>query len=312
MAKLPGVRSIRLRDFVDLALVTGLLPISWLTPERSWPSITQLLARLHVRLGRANPSHLAEPLTGHFDRLSPAELELGFRRENFMELLELLREYRPGGWRPEIRVHGAEHLDEALASGSRIVLWVWPAAHNDLVTKKGLHEHGYAVAHLSHFTHGFSDTRFGLLVLNRIKTVVEDRYLRERCQMRPEGAGPAIRRLIVILNEPGIVSITALHTGRKTSQHSFFGGELKLANGAPNVALSNGAVLIPVFTLRTGPGRFEVHVETPLEAGDAAVMPAQEEALAERYAEIMERYVRRAPEVWRGWFGSARYWRPAM
>ena len=121
--------------------------------------------------------------------VSALELEIGFRQHNYWELLELLREHAPWGWKVEISVVGREHIDEALAAGRGAVLWYCPFTHADVVFKRGLHEAGYRVNHLSAATHGFSDTRFGVAVLNPIKTGVESRYLKERCVIGETGVG---------------------------------------------------------------------------------------------------------------------------
>jgi lauroyl/myristoyl acyltransferase len=222
--------------------------------------------------------------------------------------MEILREHAPWGWRARISVVGREHIDEALAAGRGAVLWYCPFAHADVVFKRGLHEAGYRVNHLSAATHGFSDTRFGRAVLNPIKTRVERRYLKERCVMGDSGVGEVIRGLLARLRQNELVSVTALQTGRRTGARPLFGGTLRLAKGAPNFALCAGAALIPIFVVPI-PGGYEVRIEPPLpSSGDG--LEAQEEACISAYVPVLERYVVRYPSLWRGWLGSPSYWRP--
>jgi lauroyl/myristoyl acyltransferase len=299
------MRAIRSRDLVDLTTLFGLLPIAWLLPTRRWPTITRWIGHLHVRLLGSSADHLADVLRRQLD-LNPIDLEIGFRQHNYWELLEILREHAPWRWKVNIAVVGQHHLDAALAAGRGAVLWYCPFTHADVVFKKGLYGAGYRVNHLSSLTHGFSDTRFGVSLLNPIKTSVERRYLKERCVMRQTGVGDVIRSLLDRLRANELVSVTALQTGKRIGSRPLFGGTLRLAKGAPNFALTTNAALIPVFVVPAGDG-YEVRVEPPLQASSSALESAEEELIS-AYVPILERYVREHSDLWRGWLGSPNYW----
>lgn len=301
------MKTIRARDVADGLLMLALLPAAWLLPTRFWPGFTRALGRIHVRLQGARTGDFYPTLLARLG-VSADELETGFRQHNYWELMEMLREHAPWGWNARIAVVGREHLDAALAAGKGAVLWYSPFTHADVVFKRGLHEAGYRVNHLSAATHGFSDTRVGMALLNPVKTSVERRYLKERCVMGETGVGAVIRGLLDRLRGNEFVSVTALQTGKRTGTRSLFGGTLRLAKGAPNFAVSTGAALIPIFVVPV-PGGYEVRVEPPLRAMSDQLEAAEEEYIS-AYVPLLERYVTRYPSLWRGWLGSQSYWRP--
>ncbi len=300
------MRLIRFRDLADLTLFFALFPGAWLLPERHWGRWTRFLGWLHVRFLGQRGKHLQSLLEENFG-LSPLDFEIEFRDYNYRELLAYLREYSPSRWKPEIKVIGQGHIDTGLEREKGVLLWVCPLLHSDLVSKKGLHEAGYRVSHLSELGHGGSDTRFGIRYLNPIKTNIEERYC-ERYVMGMGGKGPAVRKLIARLKENQIVSITALQKGRRIAERPFLGGILRLATGGPKLASITGATLLPVFTVNTNSGGHQVYIEPPLTSESEHPEDAEEEIISQ-YVQILEKYIRKHPAAWRGWLGSSNYWR---
>ena len=257
-------RLISATDLLLLAILPGLVGTSWLLHERLWKPICLALAYLHVRLGgpRTQGQGGLWRATQPFARSN--DLQVSLTRGGYETTLQVLRDYRPGGWRPKIQVLGREHIEHALEGGRGAILWVPPFLFSDLVTKMGLHQAGFAVSHLSLVTHGYSTTRFGVLFLNKLRTKVEDRYLRERILISPEARTSALRALRQRLRENGIVSLTASTFGHRIIELPFLNGVLRLANGAPSLAVSSEAPLLPVFTVPAAAGGFEVHVQSCL------------------------------------------------
>ena len=303
------MRAFRPKDLLDALTLLGLLPFAWFLPTNAWPGFTGFLGMAHVRLLGSKTGHLDPALLDSLG-LQAHTLEVGFRQHNYWELLEILREHAPWGWASTIRLVGREHLDEAIEAGKGAVLWYCPFTHADVVFKKGLHQAGYRVNHLSALTHGFSDTRFGLSVLNPVKTRVESRYLKERCVMGKTGVGTVIRLLLDRLRAGELVSVTALQSGKRTATRTLFGGTLRLAKGAPNFALTTGAALLPIFVVPV-PSGYEVRVEPPLVALDSDIAVAEEDYIS-GYIPILQRYVTNYPILWRGWLGSRNYWSPDL
>ena len=119
---------------------------------------------------------------------------------------------------------------------------------------------GYHVSHLSRPTHGFSSTPFGVEVLNPIRLRLENRYLGERILIPAAGSLGYLRTLERRLHRNGLVSIRSGDHGHQTRALPLLQGGLRLATGAPSLAIATQATLLPVF-LRRDRHTFEVVVE---------------------------------------------------
>jgi hypothetical protein len=192
-----------------------------------------------------------------------------FQREG---LFQVLREYRPGGWNPRIRIVGREHLDEALRRGRGAVLWMGPTLLWQLVSKKALHGAGYGLHHLSGAHHGFeSPTRFGATFLNPVRTRIEERYLAQRIVIPADRSLGYLRSLEGVLASNGPVSMNCISLrGQVGVEKPLLGATARYARGPAGLAVSAHAGLLPVFVLRRSPAEFDVVIQEPIEF-DAAV-----------------------------------------
>lgn len=294
-------------DLRKMPLLMALAAIAWIAPERAWRPICRVIARLtarrHSEFIRERDAFLAERMKALPTTVGHVEI----KARAFEESLQVFRCHRPGGWRPTIRLTGQKHIDVALAQGNGVILWVGLFFSHSLVVKMALHQAGFAVTHLSHPDHGFSPTKFGVRFLNPIQTSVEDRYLSERVLLSPRGmAGHgmvvgALRVLRRRLDENGVVTITATDTASQVVEAPFLGQRLRLPTGPAHLASTTGAALLPVFLTRTGPGAFEVHVDSPLDVGRDSKRSGGLEAVLSEYAARLEPYVARDPGQWFGW-----------
>ena len=296
----PAPPRFRFGDLAHLFKFALFTPLAWLLPARAWPPVCRLMA-CFVPLPR--PGMAADLALAGIDRTA-RRVAVDHHTHRLLELCWLLRQHVP--WRGDIPVslRGAAHIHHALAGGNGAVLWVFPLAYGDLMVKAGLHRAGFAVHHLSAQGHGYSDSRWGGPLLNPVKTRVEVRFLAERLVL---GRGSNIRPLRTLkqrLNQNRVVSITAVHSGRRVAEVEFLGGRLRLACGAPHLALASGAPLLPVYAVPTPDGCFQVEFGPPLtKAGDAPGRAA-EIILARAYAQRMEVVVRRHPGLWRGFVAA--------
>jgi lauroyl/myristoyl acyltransferase len=221
--------------------------------------------------------------------------------------MQNIKASRPGGWHPVISLEGEHHLDQALRRGKGAILWVAHFAFNSNITKIALHRRGNALYHLSRPEHGFSKTRVGIAVLNPIRCSAEDNYLAERVVFDRRSPAGAMRRLHRALGRGAVVSITAgAWEGAEIGEGPLLGGKLSVALGAPRLAASTGASLLPVFTVRPPGKGFLTAIEQPL-AIDAAMPP--EDMLRSATLEYLRRHeawIRQFPEQWRGW----KEWQP--
>jgi hypothetical protein len=218
-----------------------------------------------------------------------------------------LRAWRPGGWAGKLSLEGEAHLGTALKGGKGAVLWISPTVFNSLPAKIALHATGYKVSHLSSPGHGFSETRFGVAWLNRVRCVPEDRYLSQRIVFDSEAPTTAMRRMMRALKAGEVVSIVAANTeGFEMVRASIFGGWLPVAVGAPRLAALTGAPLLPAFVFRDPDLGFRIAIEAPIPLDPKK--PADERTVdaATEYLRRSEPWVRRYPEQWRAWSK----WRP--
>lgn len=296
----------------DLAIgasLAGLLPAAWLLPEACWPRLCRLLARTPVvdRRGLARNAEAIRQGLG-IDPARARAIAVNLQAAVYELRLQNLRALIPGAWRPHVTLTGAEHLDAALAVGGGAVLWVGHFAFNSNVTKMGLAARGKLATHMSRPEHGFSKTRLGIVLLNPVRCAAEDRYLGFRIVFDRQNPAAAMRRMLTVLEENRLLSITAgAWEGSDLAETALFGGRIRIALGAPRLAARAGATLLPVFTVRRPDGGFCVAVEPPIAlqpGGDRRDMAC---AAAAEYLRRHEPWIAAYPDQWRGW----KEWQPA-
>jgi lauroyl/myristoyl acyltransferase len=295
-------------DFViafGLLFMTG---FAWIVPERLWGRFAGLCAPLAVRflpVGANSPVGRIRRLAGcrpvgQSPEALAGTVVAGFVEEN----LQLLKSYRPDGWKPDIRLSGDEHIAAALANGRGVVLWVGNFTYYSLTAKIALHRAGFAVSHFSDPAHGFSRTRFGMRFLNPIRTRIEERYLKERVVADHAIPVRALKQLRQRLTANGIVSIAARGRALRPEHVPFLKGSFALGSGALDLAASTGAALLPVFTIYEENGSFSVIVEPPLEIPKGKPRKETQDDVLRQYAARLEPYVLKHPRQWNGWLGD--------
>lgn len=299
-----GERPISLRDLKLIAALCALIPIAWFLPDRLCARLCRAFSKLQYR---RNPSRFQgsawvyRMLAGGSETApSPDDIipeTLALRQ---LERLQLLRYYRPGGWRPEVRLRGQTHLDAALARGQGAILWVVYGVFSDIISKVAMREGGYAVWHLSRHSHGhFSTTRFGMRWLNPIRVAVERRFVADRVVIDPAAPKQALERLAEHLAQNHVVSISLWAQAGRVSMVPFRDTELPLPGGPAVLAFKTGAALLPVFTERCPDGSFTVTIEAPLEApSEPTADLSREDRVARtltRQSAVMDGYFQRLP-----------------
>ena len=289
-------RIITQRDFWCLVRLPILFVSAWVFPERTWRWIAVGAARVARRLKSKAYRDRAALFARTFgiDDDDPRAKQ-GILRAAFAAneaVLQCFREYRWGGWHPKLLVTGREHLADALSQGNGAIVWVQDMPYSHLVAKKALASIGFPLHHLTRPGHGFSGSRFGIRILNRLWTRIEDRYLAERITIQGQSTIGAMRVLRSRLGENSVVSITVGDQAVKTVAVPFFNAKMKLAVGPIALSLRHGAPLIPIFTIRSGDNGFEVIIGPPLstEAGVGAVDGIS--VVASEYASRLERLYR--------------------
>lgn len=279
------------------------LPFAWILPESWWGPLWRARLRLRVLTNRRVVRYAAKQMqaaagfpareaTRHAEELRAAVHEMQ---------MQDLRGWRPGGWRPRMRLEGEEHLKAALAQGKGAILWLAPFVFNSATTKIVLHEKGYRVSHLSSPKHGYSETKLGVRYLNKVRCVPEDRYIAQRVIFDRYAPSTAMRRLMRALKAGEVVSIVAASTeGSDMIKGPVFGGRLPVAVGAPRLAGLTGAPVLPTFTFRDG-DTFRTVIEPPLDLPKTGSNNERCVAAAAEFLRRSEPWVRRFPGQWRAW-----------
>ena len=291
-------------DVGTIAGLAALLLPSWLLPERLWGPLWRARVRLKLLTNRTAVRHAAKHIraTLGVDARKAERISEGLRAAVHEMQMQDLRAWRPGGWHPRMIVDGEDHLRRALAQGKGAVLWVAPFIFNSGPTKIALHEKGYRVSHLSSPKHGYSETRFGVAYLNKVRCIPEDRYIAQRIIFDRYAPATAMRRMMRALKAGEVVSIVAASTeGSDMIKAPIFGGRLPVAVGAPRLAGLTGAPLLPLFTVREADGAFRIAIEPPIEMDAGLSTEARCIAAAVAFLRRSEPWVRRFPEQWRAW-----------
>jgi lauroyl/myristoyl acyltransferase len=292
-------------DVVILLSLASLLLPSWILPESWWGPLWR--AGMHVPF-LAKPSVIRRNAKGIARALGDVSLDRaqaiarGMKAAVYENRCRDLRAWRPGGWKGQFSLEGEAHLSEALKGGKGAVLWVSPSVFNSLPSKVALHAKGYQVSHLSSPTHGFSETRFGVEKLNRVRCIPEDRYLNQRIVFDSDAPTTAMRRMMRALKAGEVVSIVAANTeGFEMVRAPIFGGLLPVAVGAPRLAALTGAPLLPTFVFRDPALGFRIVIEAPIPLDPKQSADDRTVAAATEYLRRSEPWVRRYPEQWRAW-----------
>jgi len=300
-------RTVSVRDLVLAAFLPIQFLVSWCLPERLWFSAVRmfepLAAYLYVRGGRRQVENTIRSFLGtHADAELPHSIVKELALDELISYLQIFRDYRPGRWQPKMKLNGAHHLDAALEQGKGAILWVAYAHGAKLTAKLAIHQAGYAVSHLSRPRHGLSPTRFGIRYLNKVQTIVEDRYIAERIMIRDGEFQKAVRSLHARLRANKVVSITVHREATRPTVVPFLHGRISLADGACRLAYRTGAALLPIFTYRDGSGIPVVDIDPPIEMSQAETEEASVHQAHLNYSTRLETYVLAYPGQWRGWY----------
>jgi lauroyl/myristoyl acyltransferase len=290
----------------DLGTIAGLILLlapAWLLPESWWGPLWRARVRLKLLTNRKAVRYAAKHIRAALgvDPRAAERISQDLRAAVHEMQMQDLRAWRPGGWQPNITLEGEEHLQAALAQGKGAIVWIAPFVFNSGPTKMALHRKGYRVSHLSSPKHGFSETRFGVACLNKVRCIPEDRHIAQRIIFDRYAPATAMRRLMRAAKAGEVVSIVAASTeGSDMIKSTIFGGRLPIAVGAPRLAGLTGAPLLPLFTVRDGEG-FRVAIEAPIALADGLDTDARCIAAAAEFLRRSDPWVRKFPEQWRAW-----------
>jgi lauroyl/myristoyl acyltransferase len=289
----------------DVALVAKLpfsAALASVLPETRWDRVTDAIIRASALVDRSAVERAAALILRHVD---PTELDepvetiaRRYLRNVRVDGLATLKSHDPRRWRAATRVEGLERIGAAQEQGRGVILWVAPFVFGALATKRALHEAGVTLHHLSTWMHGSSSrSRFGIRCISSIRVKAENRYLAERVVIPPGGSmHQPLRRLSALLNERAVVSITVGSMGAQPQTAPFLKGRIRVATGAPSLALRTGAVILPVVTARTAPTAFTTWIDPPLATDGPGNTDERRAAIVAALAGRLEPHARRWPD----------------
>jgi hypothetical protein len=292
-------------DFHTLTDLAEKWMLALVVPQDQWQALAR---RRTARLRRDNfASLVTRSIPQQELARPPTEIAHDHLALWFENGLNVMRHFTPWRWCPEAELRGFERLREATQGGRGAVLWIADFALQSPFLYAVLARHGIRLSHFSAPGHGYSTTRFGRACLNPILTSVESRYLAERFIMLDRALPTeirvlaAMRRLKKRVLEGRVVSVSALSNDWGPVHVRILSGKTRLAYGAPGLAHNTGVLVFPVFATREADGRNTVTIEAPLQFRSGA--NAREAAIqaTHDYAGILDGYIRRYPEQWRGW-----------
>ena len=290
-------------DVAHVVRLSVLALVAWILPSRAWPPLATLFASINARIRPAEMKRMTAEIAGALgDRAPrpPADIAQEGLAALYEDWLQLLRDYRPDGWRPETRIENANRIDAALSQGKGVILWVASFVFSSHITKMSLKRAGYAVTHLSRPTHGFSRSRFGIRALNPIQTRIEDRYIGERVEIQEDRPTDALRVLHGRLRGNGVVSITLNDETEHMLPAPFLAGTASIPRGPAELARMTGAVILPVCTVREERWRYTTHIGEPIAAPGLRGVE-HDRAIARGLAAWLEPIILDYPALWKTW-----------
>jgi len=205
-------------------------------------------------------------------------------------------------WKPNIAVTGLEILKNTLNKNNGAILLVTPFAYSDLIVKMGLFQEGFAVHHLSHPAHGFSNTRIGRKTLNKVKTRVEDRFLEQRVMLVENNYASAVRYLRRLLLAGKIVSIAVGDNTGSPVTVPVFNFKILISSGPLRLSKMTGAPVLPVFALHQDDQDFKVFIESDINEQMEDIGGNEFSAEFKNFGKLFEKYVAMDPSQLRGGF----------
>jgi KDO2-lipid IV(A) lauroyltransferase len=128
----------------------------------------------------------------------------------------------------------------------------------------------------------------------------KDSYLRPRSGFHRLDS--SVRGLIkaghLLKRGNAIIMAADLTWGSGVTPLSFLGVPYYMSRVPASISLRTNAPLLPIITVRKPDGSYDVVVEDPIETPGAISNRSAEQIMTERFARILERYVRSCPEQW--------------
>ncbi|OHV90682.1 hypothetical protein [Mesorhizobium sp. ORS 3428] len=252
--------------------VAAALPVAWWAPICDRAST--LRRKRHFRKEFDRYDVAVKAVLG--DDADTQSLFRGYLAAAHRRRLMLAAHVVPRRWSPTIRVEGLDGLRQALQRGRGAIVWCDQFAAQTIMGKRALFEAGIEAHQVSVDFHGFSESKFGLHVINPPLVKVENRFLKSRIVFERADAYQVTARIQKTLKENGVVLMTnTIHAGSSFTELAMGErGWTHLASAPANFAARAGAALFAMSTLETEPFRQYRAIISPELKPDATIQPA--------------------------------------
>ena len=223
-------------------------------PELSESDVAHVVARMWDNLGRvaAEYSHLRN-----------------------------IRVFEPGG---RVETHGFEHMDRAVASGRRMIIFSGHIAN-------------WEIGMLAAVQYGISVAQIYRAANNPLVDRMITRFRGDAGELIPKGA-VAARRAIATLRRGAHLTMLADQKMNDGIQVPFFGRPAMTASALAALALRFDCDVLPARVERLDGARFRLTVFPPLPLPRTGDSRADAAALMAQVNAILERWIRDRPEQW--------------
>ncbi|MCJ7629737.1 MAG: hypothetical protein MUO50_15285 [Longimicrobiales bacterium] len=284
----------------------GYLPTA-VIPAGSDRWLIEHLTDLALRLGPGKVDRLAERMARSLGARGVGRDFSDDARSQYEMILEgawgRVRSLHKRGWAPQVSIDGLERIRQGQAAGHGTILWRMSLG-STLIVKRALFEADIGLVHLSMEKHGaWSDSWIARKALCPLYCRTESWYLRERVIIPWNGAtGGVMKTLLTRLGkENAVVSIVGDIRGTQNITTPFLDGQAEFAIGSPSLAWKAKSVLLPVFSVREGTGRYRVVIDAPISTDRDMERKEFVQRAVEEFSERMQDAIAQYPGSWEHW-----------
>ena len=262
--------------------VFGLLPLDWASAiggalGRAIGPHLGVTKRARLNLGYAFPAlsdaEIASIIRGMWDNLGRVAAEYPHLRE--------IRVFDPGA---RVETHGFEHMDHAVATGRRMIIFSGHIAN-------------WEIGMLAAVQYGISVAQIYRAANNPMVDRMITRFRGGGGELIPKGA-VAARRAIAVLRRGAHLTMLADQKMNDGIPVPFFGRTAMTASALASLALRFDCDVLPARVERLGGARFRLTVFPALPLPRSGDHHADVSALMAQVNQILEAWIRDRPEEW--------------
>jgi lauroyl/myristoyl acyltransferase len=205
---------------------------------------------------------------------------------------------------------GMHYLQGALENGRGVILWESNSFGLRARSKQILDHQGYRIhqlygpGHLEGFLMGrdWIGTWMRRHITKPLMEKLEKRFLAQIVYLPRSDSLAFPRLLTALLKRNSIICIPADGTmGKKHLAVPFLGRPVFFQTGALSLARASGASILPIFCVEKKLGATCLVIEPPIQIDTSLGRDRGLSQSISQYAALLESYIRRYPEWYRGW-----------